>query len=282
MLAFPCSSSDTRPSTGLIEVPLLDLPRSSWPPASDTGLDRHPVPPLPPALPHLIRPPPPRHSCPKVVRVTREFRKGRSLVSTRSCRVSVGSCSAPPRIFRLAGGVWPAQEALHPSQRAFDGLLLKSARVRSAGARAAGPGPSWARSGRWTRHLVASGPSPDLRAHSPPERQGLWAMLRAPSVSGRSSLFNPWFVQVAHVSLSLCPHRQAHAGYHSSPLAHRIGRQHTSSCLIGRCDPCLIKTAAANHDMERTQEPSSAKDRLEIWLIQTDLKESGGIHRDLG
>ncbi|KAG1242158.1 hypothetical protein G6F65_023160 [Rhizopus arrhizus] len=43
MLAFPCSSSDTRPSTGLIEVPLLDLPRSSWPPASDTGLDRHPV-----------------------------------------------------------------------------------------------------------------------------------------------------------------------------------------------------------------------------------------------
>lgn len=105
---------------------------------------------------------------------------------------------------------------------------------------------------------------------------------RAPSVSGRSSLFNPWFVQVAHVSLSLCPHRQAHAGYHSSPLAHRIGRQHTSSCLIGRCDPCLIKTAAANHDMERTQEPSSAKDRLEIWLIQTDLKESGGIHRDLG
>lgn len=134
--------------------------------------------PLPPALPHLIRPPPPRHSCPKVVRVTREFRKGRSLVSTRSCRVSVGSCSAPPRIFRLAGGVWPAQEALHPSQRAFDGLLLKSARVRSAGARAAGPGPSWARSGRWTRHLVASGPSPDLRAHSPPERQGLWAMLR--------------------------------------------------------------------------------------------------------
>ncbi|KAG1048378.1 hypothetical protein G6F43_009227 [Rhizopus delemar] len=104
--------------------------------------------PLPPALPHLIRPPPPpRHSCPKVARVTREFRKGRSLVSTRSCRVSVGPCSASPRIFRLAGGIWPAQEALHPSQRAFDGLLLKSARVRSAGARAAGPGPSWAWSG---------------------------------------------------------------------------------------------------------------------------------------
>lgn len=346
----------------LSEAPLLDLSRSSWPPASDTGLDRHPVRRAclllctyehPGCSWGFVRVPLAcltgwlswRYSGGLVAsaglsRIEHDLFRHHVLkphflllcltssvvlaihalkspepqgnpergISTRSCRVPVGSCSAPPPT-HLSTHWWclARPRSLHLSQRAFDGLLLKSARVRSAGSiarlesslpsrKTGSLGDAGAEKMDWKPRVMESIGQGVVRERDRVDARGIEMGRgqsvkrergsgghRAPSVSGRSSLFNPWLAQVAHLSLSLCPHRQAHAGYHSSPLAHRIGRQHSSSCLIGRCDPCLIKTAAANHAMERTQEPSSAKGRLsrpgwsrQIWKNPVASTETWG------